>query len=431
MNTTLSDPSHSPLFPRGPGLGLKFAFFVLLSLGLLFVDGRGSESLAPVRHWTSWALTPVLWFAGFPTAVSGGIEHLHTRESLLSENRELKETQLKQEARLLRLAALEAENQRIRELLASASALSDRVLIAEILATSQDPYRHQIVLNKGERDGVYRGQALVDASGVMGQVVQVNPSSSVALLITDPDHGIPVEVNRTGLQTIALGRGDGQGLSLPYLPGNADVKVGDLLVSSGLGGRFPAGYPVGEVHELRHAGGESFMEAVAYPRAKLHQGRQALLVWSERAAHGLSEEPPAEVPIDLPGRAAAAAIAKPAKNATAPATAAKNSATAAAATAKPAPAPGTNAAPASPKPNPPAALAGPGPAASPAAAAAKPPAAAHPGAPAVKAPEGKPAPAQRPAPKPASPAPTRPETNPAVLAPAHPAAAPAKPGTTP
>ena len=306
MNTTLSDPSHKPLFPRGPGLGLRFVFFALLSVGLMFADAQDASSLTPLRQWTSRMLSPVLWFAGIPESIGGGLDHLRSREALLAENRELKDNQLKQEARLLRLASLEAENQRIRELLASATALTDRVLIAEILATSQDPYRHQIVLNKGERDGVYRGQAIVDAAGVMGQVVQVNPTSCVALLITDPDHGIPVEVNRTGLQTIALGRGDGQGLSLPYLPGNADVKVGDLLVSSGLGGRFPAGYPVGEVHELRHAGGESFMEAIAYPRAKLHQGRQALLVWSERAANAGPEDPPAAVPIDLPARAAAA-----------------------------------------------------------------------------------------------------------------------------
>ncbi len=304
MNTTLSDPLRNPLFPRGPGLGLKFAFFALLSLGFLIADSRGNQ-LAAVRQWTAWTLTPVLWIAERPQAVSRAFEHLRFRESLLAENRALRDTELKQEARLLRLASLEAENQRIRELLASASALQDRVLIAEIVATSQDPYRHQIVLNKGVKDGVYRGQALVDAEGIMGQVVQVNPTTCVALLITDPDHGIPVEINRTGLQTIALGRGDGQGLSLPYLPGNADVKVGDLLVSSGLGGRFPAGYPVGEVHELRHPGGESFMEAVAYPRARLRQGRQALLVWSEHAAPPGEAAPPVSLPIELaPKRAA-------------------------------------------------------------------------------------------------------------------------------
>ena len=331
MNTTLSDSSRNPLFPRGPGLGLKLTLFVTLSIVLMVAENRGSQKLEPVRQWLSWALTPVMWIAASPAEVADGVDHFRSRESLVSDNRDLRERLLKQDARLLRLESLEAENIRIRELLASSSSLEDRVLIAEILATSQDPYRHQIVLNKGGRDGVYRGQALVDAEGIMGQVVQVNPGSSVALLITDPDHGIPVEINRTGLQTIALGRGDGHGLSLPYLPGNADVKVGDLLVTSGLGGRFPAGYPVGTIHELKHAGGESFMEAIAWPKAKLNQGRQALLVWSERAlpSSGTEEEPIA-VPIDLPIKSttapavtpkAPAAMAKPAPATVAPASA--------------------------------------------------------------------------------------------------------------
>ena len=283
-------------------LGLKLVFFVTLSIGLMVIENRGTQ-LEPVRQGLSWALTPVMWLAASPANVSNSVDYFHSRETLRTDNQELRERLLQQDARLLRLASLEAENVRIRELLASSSALEDRVLIAEILATSQDPYRHQIVLNKGARDGVYRGQAVLDAYGIMGQVVQVNPGSSVALLISDPDHGIPVEINRTGLQTIALGRGDGHGLSLPYLPGNADVKVGDLLVSSGLGGRFPAGYPVGEIHELRHAGGESFMEAIAYPKAQLNQGRQALLVWSERALPSSAPgEEPVSVPIDLPAK---------------------------------------------------------------------------------------------------------------------------------
>lgn len=345
MNTTLSDSSRNPLFPRGPGLGLKLTLFVTLSIVLMVAENRGSQKLEPLRQWLSWALTPVMWIAASPAEVAAGVDHFSSRETLLRDNHDLRERLLKQDARLLRLESLEAENIRIRELLASSSSLEDRVLIAEILATSQDPYRHQIVLNKGGRDGVYRGQALVDAEGIMGQIVQVNPGSSVALLITDPDHGIPVEINRTGLQTIALGRGDGHGLSLPYLPGNADVKVGDLLVTSGLGGRFPAGYPVGTIHELKHAGGESFMEAIAYPKAKLNQGRQALLVWSERAlpSSGTEEEPIA-VPIDLPAKAAAAV---PAAAAAAAAAAAVPTAKPAATPAAPAPA---QAAPATPKP---------------------------------------------------------------------------------
>jgi rod shape-determining protein MreC len=306
LNTSLSDSSRNPLFPRGPGLGVKLTLLASLSILLMVAESRGNRQLEAARQWLAWALTPITLMAAAPAGVVDGVDHLRSRESLLTENRALNERLLKLDARLLRLDALEAENIRIRELLASSSALEDRVLIAEILATSQDPYRHQIVLNKGARDGVYRGQALLDASGIMGQVVQVNPGSSVALLITDPDHGIPVEINRTGLQTIALGRGDGHGLSLPYLPGNADVKVGDLLVTSGLGGRFPAGYPVGEIHELKHAGGESFMEAIAWPKAKLSQGRQGLLVWSTRAVSSSgTEDEPVAVPIDLPAKPAA------------------------------------------------------------------------------------------------------------------------------
>ncbi|MBI2383914.1 MAG: rod shape-determining protein MreC [Gammaproteobacteria bacterium] len=286
---TIGASSRRPLFPRGPGLGLKALILTGLSLLAIVTDQR-SQALAPVRDGMAWALQPVLWAAGLPSLLSDSAERLRSRKSLLAENVLLREKQLVLEARLQRLAALEAENERIRELLESARRLEEKVLIAEVLSSAQDPYRHQIVLNKGTRDGVYRGQALVDSFGVLGQIVQVLPQTSIALLITDPNHGIPVELNRTGLQTIALGRGDGQGLSLPYLPGNADVKVGDLIVSSPLGGRFPAGYPVGQIYELRHTPGEHFMEAIAYPAAKLNQGRQALLVWSE--SYPVAEAPP-------------------------------------------------------------------------------------------------------------------------------------------
>lgn len=132
----------------------------------------------------------------------------------------------------------------------------------------------------------------------MGQVIEVNPGSCVAMLITGLDGSVPVEVNRTGLQTIARGRGDGQSLSLPFLPGNADVKVGDLLVSSGLGGRFPPGYPVGKISELRHPAGESFMEGIAYPSARLNQGHQALLVWAERPAQSAAPDNAADTAAD-------------------------------------------------------------------------------------------------------------------------------------
>ena len=292
--STLTASARRPLFPRGPGLGLKALVLCLFALGAIFIDTR-TQALAPVRDGLTWLVQPVLWVAGLPSRVAGTAEHLQTRESLVEENAVLRENQLLLESRLLRIEALEMENHRLRELLSSSSQLEERVLIAEVLSASQDPYRQQIVLNKGARDGVYKGQALVDAQGVLGQVISVNPVTSVALLLTDPNHGIPVEINRTGLQTIALGRGDGQSLSLPYLPGTADVKVGDLLVSSALGGRFPAGYPVGEIRELKHEAGEHFMEALATPAARLNRGRQALLVWSESFP---VDQPPPEAPAE-------------------------------------------------------------------------------------------------------------------------------------
>jgi len=278
--STLSASTRRPLFPRGPGLGLKALILCLLALGAILTDQR-SETLTPVRDALTWALQPVMWAAALPSALARTADRMQTRESLLEENHVLRENQLLLQARLQKSAALETENRQLRELLSSSAKLEERVLIAEIISAAQDPYRQQIVLNKGARDGVYKGQALVDAQGVMGQVIRVNPATSIALLLTDPNHAIPVEINRTGLQTFALGRGDGQNLSLPYLPGNADVQVGDVLVSSALGGRFPAGYAVGKIQELKHEPGEHFMEALAEPAARLNQGRQALLVWSE------------------------------------------------------------------------------------------------------------------------------------------------------
>ncbi len=250
-----------------------------VAIALIFNDSRG-DTLQPVRSALSFILAPLVWIASTPGHVQDAADTLSSRETLQRENTELKKKQMLLEARLLQFGALEAENRRIRELLASAARIEDEVLIAEIIAINQDPYRNQITLNKGTADGVYKGQALVDAHGVLGQVVEVGHRSAKALLITDPDHGIPIEFNRTAMQTIAIGAAD-RGLRLPFLASNADIQVGDQLVSSALGGRFPAGYPVGTVYEVKHVAGEHFMEAYASPTAHLNQGRQALLVWSE------------------------------------------------------------------------------------------------------------------------------------------------------
>lgn len=304
-------------------MGLRAFFLMLCAIGLMVNDYRG-EGLQSTRGTVEWLLTPVVWLASVPSRMLQAAGDIDTRGSLERENAELVQKQLVLESRLQKLESLEAENRRIRELLSSASQLKERVMVAEIVSVNQDPYRHQITLNKGERQGVYRGQALVDAHGIMGQVTELAPGSAKALLITDPDHGIPVEINRSGLQTIAVGRGDGKGLRLPFLPSNVDIRVGDLLVSSALGGRFPSGYPVGQVYEVKHVAGEHFMEAYAYPAAKLNQGRQTLLVWVEETGTGAASParvapmPAAEpAPIQAPaaGTAVPAAPATPATTA--------------------------------------------------------------------------------------------------------------------
>jgi rod shape-determining protein MreC len=287
--------SRKPLFQRSQSRGLRALVLALAALSLIAVDLRG-DRVESVRTLAMQLMTPLLLIAELPAELQryAALVLLHADQE--REIERLREERLILEARLQRNTALESENRRLRELLSSSEELDERVLVAEILAANQDPYRQQLLLNRGRQDGVYRGQALVDAAGVLGQIVRVHARTSTALLITDPDHGIPVELDRTGLQTIAIGRGDGLGLSLPFLPGNADIRVGDLLVSSALGGRFPSGYPVAEVTELRYQPGESFMEAMAIPKARINQGRQVLLIWGQPLADDAGD--PAEAPAD-------------------------------------------------------------------------------------------------------------------------------------
>jgi rod shape-determining protein MreC len=183
-------------------------------------------------------------------------------------------------ARIQQLASLETENMRLRDLLGSSFKIGERVLIAEILSVDMASYRQQVLINKGTSSGVFVGQPVLDANAVMGQVIQTNPFSSTVLLITDSDHALPVEVNRNGLRTIATGTGLGQELELLHIPKNADVRVGDLLVTSGMGGRFPAGYPVARVTQVRHSPDNPFTVVTAEPTARLDRSREVLLVWT-------------------------------------------------------------------------------------------------------------------------------------------------------
>nr|WP_280637622.1 rod shape-determining protein MreC [Endozoicomonas sp. G2_2] len=279
--------------------GIRIVAIAIISIILMMVD-HASTSLTPVRSTLAVATQPIQMIAEMPGEIAHYMGRYFDRGQLITENEALEQKVLLLQARLQRLASLQAENERIRALLASASSLDQNVLIARILSVSPDPYRHYIKLNKGSTDGVFVGQALVDANGIMGQVTDVTPLDSRAILITDANHGIPVEINRTGLQTIAQGSGKSNELRLPFLANNADIRADDLLVTSGLGGRYPAGYPVGTVTSVVHQPGDEFLDVVANPSAHLNRGREVLLVWTSnteaqaREDEAITEAAPAD-----------------------------------------------------------------------------------------------------------------------------------------
>lgn len=235
-----------------------------------------------LRSFLSVILYPVRALVNFPAATGNWIsENLSSRQHLLSENSKLHAEHLLLQTRLQRLEALESENMRLRELLGSSIRVGERTLIAELMTVDMAPFSQEIVINKGLYDDVYPGQPILDANGIMGQTLHVSPLTSTAILITDPSHAIPVENNRNGLRAIAVGTGDTSRLELLHIPNNADIKNGDLLVTSGLGARFPPGYPVAKVTSIEHNPGDPFAVVVAEPTAKLLSTREVLLVWTE------------------------------------------------------------------------------------------------------------------------------------------------------
>ncbi len=256
------------------------------------VDHR-SDYMDSVRSTLSLAVYPLQYLIDLPVQTGLWLsEHLASRHTLLEENRKLRDQQILLNAKLQKLAQLEQENTRLRQLLASASRFKEeRVLIAELLSVDLDPYKQHIVLNKGEIDGVFVGQPLLDANGVMGQVMHVTPVSATAILISDPSHALPVQVNRTGLRTVITGTGNARELSLRHIPSSSDIVVGDFVSTSGLGGRFPQDYPVAEITHISRPSGEAFATVKAKPFAHLDRSREVLLVWpsSPSAAMRLSD----------------------------------------------------------------------------------------------------------------------------------------------
>ncbi len=323
-------------------MGVRLLVLVVLSVALMVVDARFTV-LKPIRSQASLVLMQSYWITDLPQRLWQGVaSQFGSRTELVAENEKLQTENLLLQGRLQKLAALTEQNVRLRELLNSSALVNEKVEVAELIGMDPNPFTHRIIINKGERDGVVLGQPVLDARGLMGQVVELMPYTSRVLLLTDrrssdllmpytsrvllltdTTHSIPVQVNRNGLRAIASGTGNPERLELRHVADTADIKEGDLLVSSGLGQRFPAGYPVATVKEVIHDSGQPFAIVRAVPTAALNRSRYLLLVFSDsRTPEERANEAAQAQEADKQGDGAApvpATVPKPAATQTTPA----------------------------------------------------------------------------------------------------------------
>jgi rod shape-determining protein MreC len=280
---TLSSDSR-PIIGRGPLLGARFFVLAVITIAIMVVDHRASY-LDTARLWMSAAVHPLSTIVDAPHAFWNWLtSSFADRNRLRAENAALSEELRVARIKLLQHESLVEENRRLRELRTASAGIGERNLIAEIMHVTVDAFRHRLRINKGAVHGVYEGQPVLDAFGVVGQVARLEQHSAQIILITDAEHATPVLVNRNGIRTIAMGTGSLTTLSLPFMTVESDIRVGDLLVSSGLDGVFPAGYPVATVTKVERDPTETFATVEAKPLAQLDRDREVLLLWPERDA---------------------------------------------------------------------------------------------------------------------------------------------------
>ncbi|WP_373767794.1 rod shape-determining protein MreC [Glaesserella sp.] len=268
-----------PIFAKAPSLGARLFFAVAISVSLIFLDGR-SSMMIQMRNVLETAVSGLYYFANTPRTVLDGVSNnFIDSQKLQLENRVLKEQLREKNADLLLLDQLKVENQRLRLLLSSPLRQDEYKKIAEVLTAEMDAYRQQVVINQGANDGAFVGQPIIDERGVVGQVISVGERSSRVLLITDVTHAIPIQVLRSDVRAIANGTGHNDELILDNLPRTVDIAEGDVLVTSGLGGHFPEGYPVAVVENIINDGSSHFARATARPLASLDRLRYLLLLW--------------------------------------------------------------------------------------------------------------------------------------------------------
>ena len=261
---------------------LRLLAYLALAVALLVLDHRGGW-LSQLRAQANVAAQPLWSIAGLPARIGDALsQNAATRSGLVAENRMLRNALLISGARMARLQTAAAENERLRGLLGADRRGGLDVQLAPILDIDLDPTRQRLVLDAGSRDRVSVGQSVIDAGGLVGQIIAVRPGTSTVLLLTDPDHAVPVMVARTGVRLVAYGKGRSDRLALPNIPLSSDLKVGDVLITSGLGGRFPAGFTVGTVAALHPDDSHAFLVGDVVPAAQLDRGRDVLLL-RERA----------------------------------------------------------------------------------------------------------------------------------------------------
>ncbi|WP_084128595.1 rod shape-determining protein MreC [Cellvibrio mixtus] len=271
-----------PLFARGSSATSRAFLFIVIMM-VLVVVGLYTDKLEPLREKLAQLVTPFYQITNVPTRVNDWRKDTFVSQAdLKTENDALKTELLIHQRKLQQLASLAAENVRLRQLLNASQMLQDTVLIAELIGVSPNPLSHKVIINRGTKDGAFKGQPVLDAFGLMGQVTEVSENSSTVLLISDSTHAIPVQVNRNGVRAIAEGTGDLNSLSLRHVSANTDIRAGDLLVSSGMGDRFPVGYPVAEVLQVVRDPGKAFLTVIAKPMARLDRSRHLLLVFENR-----------------------------------------------------------------------------------------------------------------------------------------------------
>jgi rod shape-determining protein MreC len=269
--------ANRSLASRGPSPGFRFALYAITAVTLMFLDQRG-QWLSEARYVLQAAAYPVQLAVSSPSTAWRWLqESSQTRDALRAENEALRTRQRQLEIRTLRYDALASENAELRGLRDALPPVADKWLVAEVVNVQPNSLRQSVLLNRGTRNGVFQSQAVLDDLGLIGQTTHVGPWSAEVILITDPEHAVPVKIERTGLRTIAVGTGTG--LALPYLPANADVKMDDLLITSGLGGVFPQGYPVAKVTGVQREAVQALAQVRATPLARMDRVREVMLVW--------------------------------------------------------------------------------------------------------------------------------------------------------